>query len=93
MKAAGGVRGLANALGIDLNYGLDTSSRGHQAFSIQDREEVFGKNTISSFKPRMPFEWTKAMLTGHFLTPFIIVAIVFQLINGLQILFSSFVWL
>lgn len=76
MKAVGGVRELAKAIGVDVEYGIDTSSMGQSLLSIQDREEVFGKNTMKAIQPTTSFAWTKALLKSPFLTRFVIISTV-----------------
>lgn len=68
---------MAKALGVDENYGLDTSPIGQKFLSIEDRKEVFGKNEARAFKPKTSFAMTKALLKSHILTPYIIAGMVF----------------
>lgn len=67
---------MANALGVDADYGLDTSPEGQRLLSIQEREQIFGKNKVSAFKPRAAFAMTKELLKSQALRLIIIAAMV-----------------
>lgn len=93
MKEIGGVQELAKALGVDLDLGIQTTPEGQERFTLEDRIDVFGINTMKHVTRTTPFPWTNALLKRQILTPLIVAAMVLYKITRSLVFNGLFVWL